>query len=247
MTGRAPLRRFLRGNPFPHPYTEGFYFREKMRAIHRVAPDREVRDVLEVGGGRSGLSALLYPGARVVNVDIDPSFAAAPPNRGRTRFVHGDATALPFEAATFDAVTMFDVIEHIPDDRAAIDEALRVLRPGGVLLLTTPNETWRFPSRRWLQPICRSDRSMMDEWGHVRRGYARGELAALVGAEPVTTATFITPVTSIPHDIAFSRLPSPLRRLICTLVSPVTWFAYARHRATDPGTETAYRWDARRA
>ena len=42
-----------------------------------------------------------------------------------------DAAALPFADSSFDAVTLFDLLEHVPDDRAAASEAWRVLRPGG--------------------------------------------------------------------------------------------------------------------
>lgn len=240
---KAPLGAFLAQNPFPRPYTFGFFYREKMRAIHRVTPDAPLAEVLEVGGGESGLAALLFPEARVVNLDLDPALAGAPCNRQpRVRFVEGNAERLPFADASFDAVTMFDVIEHVPDDAAALSEALRVLRPGGYLLLSTPNERWRFPYYRFLRPACPSEEAMFAEWGHVRRGYARHELEALLGLPAQRTATFITPLTVLCHDVAFSRLPRRVRRLLCVALSPVTWLGYALHRPGHPGTEGAYRW-----
>lgn len=54
----------------------------------------------------------------------------------RLRF--GDATALPFAAARFDAVLSLDVLEHVPDYRAALREFARVLRPGGRCVLSVP-------------------------------------------------------------------------------------------------------------
>ncbi len=66
---KTHLSEFLTQNPFPHPLTLGFFYREKMRAIHRVAPDEPFDRILEVGGGRSGLTAMLYPRARVTNLD----------------------------------------------------------------------------------------------------------------------------------------------------------------------------------
>ena len=95
MSRRAPLGAFLARNPFPHPLTIGFFYREKMRAIHRVAPDGPVERVLEVGGGRSGLARLLYPGAAVVTVDIDPTLGAQAPDP----FACASATRLPFADA----------------------------------------------------------------------------------------------------------------------------------------------------
>lgn len=58
--------------------------------------------------------------------------------------VRGDATCLPFEDSTFDCVVTSEVLEHIPDDTSAINEFVRVLRPGGTLAATVPS--W-FPEK----------------------------------------------------------------------------------------------------
>ena len=52
--------------------------------------------------------------------------------------VQGDALALPFPDATFDRVIASEVLEHIPDDVAAMRELARVLRPGGTMAVTVP-------------------------------------------------------------------------------------------------------------
>ncbi|MFT3897965.1 MAG: class I SAM-dependent methyltransferase [Thermomonas sp.] len=51
---------------------------------------------------------------------------------------HRDATALAFGDASLDAIVCLDVLEHVPDFRAALREFARVLKPGGALLLTVP-------------------------------------------------------------------------------------------------------------
>ena len=243
---KTPLSTFLALNPFPHPYTLGFFYREKMRAIHQVAPDRPFEQILEVGGGQSGLTALLYPRAQVTNLDNNPEYADAPCNRqDRVRFVCGDATNLPFEKNAFEMVNMFDVLEHIPDHEQAAAEARRVLRPGGFLLISAPNDNWRFPYYNFLKPVCPPEEEMFNEWGHVRRGYSLSQLERLFGLSLREHATFITPMTVLCHDIAWSRLPRLLRIGLCTAISPITWLGYALHNGTHPGTETASAWQLR--
>jgi hypothetical protein len=82
----------------------------------------------------------------------------------------------------------------------------------------------------------------MAEWGHVRRGYAREDLEGLFGGPPAASASFINPVTAFFHDLAFSRLPWKLRRLLYLLTAPMTFLGYVFHQPSTPGTETAYLW-----
>ena len=230
----------LAANPFPHPLTIGFFYREKMRAIHRVAPYGPMERILEIGGGRGGLTALLYPGARITNVDLDPSLGAASINQvAGTRFVCADATRLPFADESFDAVTMFDVLEHIPDHQRAAAEARRVLRPGGVLLASSPHAKWRYPYYRLFAPIAPREEELFAEWGHVRRGYTLGEFDTLVGLPRERWATFISPVTAFAHDISFSRLSDRVKRGLLVAIAPITWLGYLLHAPHAAGTETA--------
>jgi SAM-dependent methyltransferase len=241
--GTAPAGQFLAGNPYPRPRTDGLFYREKMRAIHRVAPAAVVESVLEVGGGQSALTSLLYPGARVVNVEVDAAYAtSAATTAAGLRFVAGDATALPVPDATFDVVTFFDVLEHIPRDGVAAAEAVRVLRPGGSLLVSSPNEHWRFPYHRAFRRFCPTDGEVMAEWGHVRRCYDTPTLEALVGWPIEAWATFISPVTVLAHDLGFARLPRRVRRLLRAAVAPVAWTGYALHHRHARGTETVWAW-----
>jgi len=242
-TCKRPLRDFLARNPFVSPLTFGFFYREKMRAIHRMAPELPFKDILEVGGGQSGLTRLLYPHANITNLDMDPSFANAPCNMQEgVRFVHGDATRLEFASASFDAVTMFDVIEHVPDDQKAMSEVLRVLKPGGYVLVSVPNENWRFPYYRFMKNMCPREAEKFAEWGHVRRGYSLEQLSNLIAIPRESSATFINPLTVLCHDVAFSNAPARVRKAVCMALWPLTWLAYAAHRPGSKGTETASAW-----
>lgn len=62
--------------------------------------------------------------------------------------VWGDALTLPFAAASVDTVLCNEVLEHVPEPSQLFDEAARVLRPGGVLLLTTP-QVWGLHEEPW--------------------------------------------------------------------------------------------------
>jgi SAM-dependent methyltransferase len=237
---KAALSAFLARNPFPNGWTDGLFYREKMRAIHRIAPavigDGGRGRLLEIGGGRSGLARLLYPDAEVVTVDLDFTL------RDGAAFVCGDARRLPFADGAFDAVTLFDVLEHIPDDDAAAHEALRVTRPGGAVLVSTPNTDWHYPFYRFMKPLCPPEAELMADWGHVRRGYSTEQLTALFGAAPERRATFINPVTSFYHDLAFSRLPRRMRKPHYAVAAPIVTIGDLAHRPGTPGNETAFAW-----
>ena len=97
-------------------------------------------DVLEVAIG-TGLNLPFYPAdVRLTGVDLSPAMLAGARARaaelGReVTLREGDAQSLPFPDATFDTVVSTLSLCAIPDDRAAIVEMWRVLRPGGRLLL----------------------------------------------------------------------------------------------------------------
>ena len=92
---RERLGTFLSRNPFAHGWTEGLFYREKMRAIHRIAPPSLAPGecILEIGGGRSGLATMLYPDADVTTLDLDPEHSLHQPASVRTRFVCGRESA----------------------------------------------------------------------------------------------------------------------------------------------------------
>jgi ubiquinone/menaquinone biosynthesis C-methylase UbiE len=58
------------------------------------------------------------------------------------RLIRGDVCRLPFADASFDKAILSEVIEHVVDDRAALQEAHRVLRPAGVLVVTVPHANY---------------------------------------------------------------------------------------------------------
>ncbi|HEY7053471.1 MAG TPA: methyltransferase domain-containing protein [Mycobacterium sp.] len=138
-----------------------------------IGPSTKVIDV-GCGAGRHAFEAYRR-GASVVAFDQDADelqnvqeiFTAMAeggeaPAAAHAETVVGDALALPYADETFDCVIASEILEHIPDDDAAIAELLRVLKAGGTLAVTVPR--W-FPERVcwWL-----SDDYHSNEGGHVR-------------------------------------------------------------------------------
>ena len=84
-------------------------------------------------------------------VDTDPRRLAGPARGARGAARAADASALPFPDASFDGCCATEVLEHVEDDRGALRELHRVLRPGGILAISVPHARCPF----WWDPINR--------------------------------------------------------------------------------------------
>jgi len=95
--------------------------------------------LLDIGCGNGEfLSKVRALGWRAVGLEFDPKACAVGSSRG-LQIVRGSVPNTPFESESFDAITLHHVIEHVHDPRAVLDELLRLLKPGGTIVLTTPN------------------------------------------------------------------------------------------------------------
>ena len=106
---------------------------------HYLGPEGSL-DILDVGCGTGRNLDLLAQFGRARGVEPEGPGLARCRERGLGEDVvkAGTATELPFDDDSFDLVTSFDVLEHLEDDGAGLDEIRRVLRPAGHVMLTVP-------------------------------------------------------------------------------------------------------------
>jgi ubiquinone/menaquinone biosynthesis C-methylase UbiE len=92
--------------------------------------------VLELGVGTGRIARpIIDAGCRVIGLDISAEMMRKAAEKGIDRLVHASMLALPLQDASVDAVMVVHVLHHIADWRAALSETMRVLRPGGVVIL----------------------------------------------------------------------------------------------------------------
>jgi SAM-dependent methyltransferase len=133
--------------------------------------------VLDLGCGTGAVAEEIARSSEVVGLDFTRLALNHAADRGLRSLVQGDGARLPFRAESFSAIVALDIFEHIENHESAFAEAARVLRPGGVLVLSVPAYRWLWgPHDVALHHFRRYTRS----W--VRRSVAQA------GLEPVTVS-----------------------------------------------------------
>jgi ubiquinone/menaquinone biosynthesis C-methylase UbiE len=131
----------------------------------------------------------LCPGCRLYGIDMDDKVLAYAWGHLRERgtvLARGDIHHLPFGDASMDRVLMSEVLEHLEDDAAALQEVYRVLKPGGILAVTVPHARYS----AWYDPISRIHEALVGRpirtgpfagiWANHRRLYDAPQLGAVV-------------------------------------------------------------------
>jgi SAM-dependent methyltransferase len=127
--------------------------------------------VLDVGCGTGRMLAELRCFGSAYGIDLADEPLSFCRDRGVADVMKASVLELPFEGGCCDIITALDVLEHIEDDRAALRECLRVLRPGGRLFAFVPAYQWLW--------------SLQDDVSHHFRRYTRTTLRS-----PVVSAGF---------------------------------------------------------
>jgi len=139
----AKVNKILEGEPDPA-------FARRARIIFENLNLKGNEKVLEIGCGRGFyLKTLIdiWPMLEVVGVDLNERYLSLAKKfirNDKVKLLKADATNLPFANKTFDRIIASEVLEHIRDDEKAISEMYRVLRPGGIAIVTVPNRNYPF-------------------------------------------------------------------------------------------------------
>lgn len=127
---------------------ESFYFwnigrREILQeALSRHLAKKRQLEILDMGCGPGGNFSILSEFGSVIGLDVSEEALKFARKYNFAKLVLGDGNKLPFGNNSYDLVTSLDVLEHLVDDRKAMGEIFRVLKPGGFFLVSVPAHPW---------------------------------------------------------------------------------------------------------
>lgn len=119
-----------------------FIERRRLEIIRTMIGHSRGLDIAEVGSG-GGHVLRMFPDARLTAIDVSSVFLETAKKNLRgydVRFVKGELSHLSLPAASFDRVICTEVLEHTKDPVAVLKEIHRLVRPGGVAVITVPND-----------------------------------------------------------------------------------------------------------
>lgn len=122
------------------------------------------RRILDVGCGTGTMLGALRGFGDVHGVDTEPAAVEFCHGQGEAQVELSPGGRIPHPDGCFDLVTLLDVIEHVDRDQDLLEEARRVLAPGGAIFVTVPAYMWMWGAQ--------------DEISHHRRRYTRRQLVA---------------------------------------------------------------------
>lgn len=146
--------------------------------------------VVGCGDGREAGHLARLLGSETIGIDIGAEFEFAHREAAPARLMQMDAQSLDFPEDSFDVIYSFHVLEHLPDPERALREMRRVLRPGGMFLVGTPNKNRAIGYIGSAAPIRDRLRWNINDWSArllgrwsnakgAHAGFTAGELIAM--------------------------------------------------------------------
>jgi SAM-dependent methyltransferase len=121
---------------------EHWWFRVRSRLITDQLKDlfgqKPTMQILNVGAATGASTEMLQGFGKVSSLEYDQPCVDFCREVLKLDVIQGSITSLPYADASFDLVCAFDVVEHVEDDQQAVDELLRVCKPGGIVYVTVP-------------------------------------------------------------------------------------------------------------
>lgn len=203
--------------------------RKRCRVVTRHVPHGRLLDV----GCATGdfLSEMkLQPGWSVVGVEPNPSAAARAQRATGVPVISAVLNEAPFADASFDAITMWDVLEHVHDPLVILDTVARLLRPGGVFVVNHPNTAsidrrvfgrywlgYELPRHLYLYP-GELLRRLMEE-----RGFIEVERRCVYGSYAASSTSLV--LMSVDH-LGQNRITNLIRTIVYSKLLRLLFLPY---------------------
>jgi SAM-dependent methyltransferase len=198
-----------------------WYVARRRLALRLLRAARPEGPILDLGCGTGAVLSEIVLSCEALGLDASARALEFCARRGLAGVVLGDAERLPLATGAFAAVVALDLFEHVPDDRAALAEAYRALRPGGALVLSVPAFRWLWGPH---------DVALMHRRRYTRAEVRRALLAVGFSVERINYGIFLL----FPAVVAV-RLLDKLRRGPARVSLPVVprWLNRALIRLQD--------------
>jgi SAM-dependent methyltransferase len=184
-------------------------FWEHIRRYQFAAQWTLGRRVLDIASGEGyGSYGLLRAGAaKVIGVDVDQAACAHASKKYDLDVRIGSAEAIPLETGSVDVIVSFETVEHVRNVELFIKESSRVLSPGGVLIISTPDKNWYSPPGKEANPFHCSEMTADEFRAILGKTFPQ---VTFFGQRP-HVAKWWSPISLISEVSVWDRAP-PLRK-----------------------------------